>query len=252
MGDKLSSVRYNEVKNTTWLPSCHSTNSYANSYLKEGELPDGWIFFTFHQTAGRGQAGNKWESEPDKNLTFSKILIHPDILIKEQFFLNMVVSLSIHAFLESLGIGAMIKWPNDIYIGRKKIAGILIENCLRDNKIRHSIIGIGLNVNQTVFANHNATSMQLITNKEYDLLETLNGLNNTLEKHIETLKTAPDQIVKKYHEHLYQRGIRCKYVFNLNDQMFEGVIQGVDILGRLVIQTSGGKKVFDLKEIRFL
>lgn len=252
MGYKICSTPYNAGKNATWLPSCHSTNSYATDYLKENEVVDGWVFFTFHQTAGRGQAGNKWESEPDKNLTFSKVLIAPDIPVGEQFFLNMAVSLAVHSFLKSHQIDAMIKWPNDIYVNDRKIAGILIESSLRGGEIRHSVIGIGLNVNQTRFVVANATSMQLTTGQEYNLLSSIELLNCVLDEKITLLKKVPAEIIREYHLFLYKRGVPAIYKSITEGQIFEGVIQGVDILGRLVVQTGFGKKIFGLKEVQFL
>lgn len=252
MGYKISSTPYNAGKNTTWLPSCHSTNSYAIQYLKENEVIDGWIFFTFQQTAGRGQAGNKWESQPDKNLTFSKVLIAPDVPVGEQFFLNMVVSLAVRSFLKLHQIEATIKWPNDIYVKDKKVAGILIESSLRADEIRHSVIGIGLNVNQTHFHVANATSMQIITGQEYDLLTAIGELGLLLDEKIALLKKAPAEIVKEYHQLLYRRGIQATYKSTSDGEIFEGVIQGVDIVGRLVIQTSLSKRIFELKEVQFL
>ena len=117
------------------------------------------------QTKGRGQRANTWETAPGQNLTFTIVLKDLEILPSEQIAISQITALSVVEFLEMHGIGAKIKLPNDVYVGTKKICGILIENSLRGSHITWSIIGIGINVNQTVFPSSlpNPTSILLET-----------------------------------------------------------------------------------------
>ena len=135
-------------KNLVHLERISSTNSYIQELLSNSTpLADGSVIMADEQTHGRGQQGNFWESEPHQNLTFS-IYYMPDFLnIDRQYFLSIAVCLGICDFLEKYAEkDFLVKWPNDIYYKDKKIAGILIENSLMGDKIKHSIIGIGINI----------------------------------------------------------------------------------------------------------
>ncbi|HPH88516.1 MAG TPA: biotin--[acetyl-CoA-carboxylase] ligase, partial [Chitinophagales bacterium] len=147
------------------LPSVDSTNTYAKSLIAKSSPIDGTVILADEQFAGRGQSGNVWQSEAGKNLTFSIIYQTSFLLATEQFYLNMAVSLGIWSMVNSkLSIEknkeltihdsrftTKIKWPNDIYVNNQKIAGILIENTISGMHLKHSVIGVGLNVNQEQF-----------------------------------------------------------------------------------------------------
>ena len=142
----------------------HSTNSLLKELLAKGEWPEGEGFlYAGYQTAGRGQTGNSWESEADKNL----------------YFLNIAVGVAIYRTVGELGISELgIKWPNDIYWQDKKLAGILLENAIIGNEIKYAIAGIGLNVNQTEFHSDapNPISLKQITGRDYDIDSLMNAL----------------------------------------------------------------------------
>ena len=127
-------------KKIIFLPSCHSTNEVTSSFLENGGLPEGTIVVTNKQTAGRGQRGNTWESEPEKNLTFSTIFKPDFVSLAHQFQLNIVVSLGILDALNTIKEGFQVKWPNDIYYGNKKICGILIQNSIVGKKITSTLL----------------------------------------------------------------------------------------------------------------
>src|SRR3569832_312153 len=138
-------------QNAIYVKSLASTNSYASDLLRQIELSEGSLIYTFEQEKGRGQRGNSWESEPNKNLTLSLVL-HPRFLHPfQQFLLTKITSLAVADLMAEVLAFANkshkihIKWPNDIYVDDKKIAGILIENYLRENTIQHSVIGVGIN-----------------------------------------------------------------------------------------------------------
>lgn len=157
------------------LDSVASTNSYLTSRHADN-LPHATVATTDCQTAGRGQRGNSWEAEPGKNITLSILLRPATILAAQQFVVSEIVSLGIVRTLDEYlpaDSHVAIKWPNDIYVGDKKICGILIENSLMGNRIVSSVAGIGLNVNQARFLSDapNPVSMLNIAGVEFPLEE---------------------------------------------------------------------------------
>ena len=115
-----------------------STNSWATELSKKAEIKDGTVFITDHQTAGRGQMGNRWNAEPHENLTFSVVLNEP-VPLQEQFYLTVFVTLALYDFLATKVHHINIKWPNDILINQKKVAGILIENQVSGSRINVAV-----------------------------------------------------------------------------------------------------------------
>ena len=178
-----------------YIASTNSTNTLLKQLAAEGNPPE-FIYAGF-QTAGRGQTGNSWESEEGKNLLCS-ILLPPN---KNLYFLNIAVGV---AMLRVIGDDFTIKWPNDIYYGDKKAAGILVENAIIGNEIRYSIAGIGLNVNQTTFVSDapNPISLRQIRGQEYDI----ERLVNQLLEAVHSVLNEPEQEVWAYYKsHLYRR-----------------------------------------------
>ena len=146
-----------------WLERVDSTNDEARRHISE--IDNLSVVSALEQTKGRGQRGNRWSSQPGENLTFSLVVKDFRIKANEQSAISQATALSLVDLLSRHEIKARIKWPNDIYAGDEKICGILIENSLKGSKIDWSIIGIGLNVNQTAFPEDlpNPTSMKLCT-----------------------------------------------------------------------------------------
>ena len=147
-----------------------STNDYLSEICKQGKTEEFYTVIAEKQTSGKGQRGNSWESEPGKNLTFSTVLYPTAIEANKQFHLSMLVSIAVIDALTDYTDGFSIKWPNDIYWHDKKICGILIENELEGKYLSQSIIGIGLNINQTIFLSSapNPISLCQIIGKEID------------------------------------------------------------------------------------
>lgn len=239
-------------QNQVFVPQCHSTNSLATELMRNKDLSEGTIVITDDQTAGRGQRGNTWEAEPAKNLTFSVIVKPSFLAAKDQFYLTMVVSLALREFLTSrLSVEVKIKWPNDILVANKKICGILIENSLSVDTIQHSIVGIGLNVNQVFFSITGPTSMSLIAEHDFDLAWELNLLLEKLEGYYLQLRSGRKELLRQeYLNHLYWIGERR--TFRSNDEQFNGMITGVGENGRLTILRDGKEISVDLKEISFV
>ena len=146
-----------------WLERVDSTNDEARRHISE--IDNLSVVSALEQTKGRGQRGNRWSSQPGENLTFSLVVKDFRIKANEQSAISQTTALSLTDLLSRHEIKARIKWPNDIYAGDEKICGILIENSLKGSEIDWSIIGIGLNVNQTAFPEDlpNPTSMKLCT-----------------------------------------------------------------------------------------
>jgi BirA family biotin operon repressor/biotin-[acetyl-CoA-carboxylase] ligase len=235
-----------------FMPECHSTNDEASRLIQNSNALEGTVVITGNQTSGRGQRGNTWFSEPGKNLTFS-ILIKPSFLtVKNQFYLNVAFSLGLFDYLtKALGTGVKVKWPNDIYVNGKKICGILIENHIQAQHIQHSIIGIGLNVNQRQHLVATATSMNLENWRDYNLEEVLPNLLESLEKRFLQLRSQDfKKLDDDYLASLYWRGEQ--HVFKSKDNTFEGTILGIDATGKLEVDTKAGTIQFDIKEIEFL
>ena len=245
-------------QNIIHLKSVDSTNSYATELLRQIIVSDGTVIYTFEQEKGRGQRGNSWESEPNKNVAFSLILYPAFLSAEKQFLLTKMCSLALSDLMAEL-IGFTdkpkqihIKWPNDIYVNDKKIAGILIENNLRDHIIQSTVIGVGLNVNQLKFnSTKNATSLKQLADSAFDLLQVVEHLCKFMEARYLQLKGGKlETIDSAYLDRLYRLNIWAEYT--ANEQLFEGKIIGVSAAGKLRIELRSGEiKSFDLKEITF-
>lgn len=242
-------------KNIIFLPTCQSTNTYAlNLDNSESAQSEGTVVITAHQTAGRGQRTNTWESEANKNITLSVILSPKFLDPARQFALNMAVSLAVHQFLDQyLGNYLKIKWPNDILYRQQKLGGILIENIIRKNQIEKSIVGIGLNINQESFLYPQASSLKNVTEQTYELVPLYESLFEHLERQYLNLQNNHTQKIKtNYMAHLFQFEEKKPYIHAQSKQTFLGKIIEVDAHGRLVMDTEQGLQTFGFKEISFV
>lgn len=236
------------------LDAVDSTNSYFSKALKEYKYPEGSIISTTYQNSGKGQGDNTWESEKEKNLLFSLVL-YPDFLaIENNFLLSKVISLGILNYLKTKTKKVKIKWPNDIYINDKKIAGILIENAIKGSSINQCIVGIGLNLNQTQFISNapNPVSLHQVTGDLYSTKDELIKLRNHIQTFYEKLKTAKyTEINEEYINCLYR--FNAFFTYNINNEPIKAKITGVNEFGHLQIITENRKKMeFEFKEIEFV
>ena len=206
---------------------------------------------TDEQYAGKGQRGNTWESEPGQNLTFSMVLKPQFLHARFGHELYVAVSVGILQALQKLKInGLKIKWPNDIFIDNKKVCGILIENILQKTHLEYSIIGVGINVDQTVFSNAKATSLKLHNHKDYDPSELMENVLASIEYSYLMLKNGHYPELKRYyHDYLYWIGE--EHTFS-STTTFQGVIQGIDEVGRLMINSNGQTQHYDHKAVSFM
>ncbi|MDO6473041.1 biotin--[acetyl-CoA-carboxylase] ligase [Maribacter sp. 1_MG-2023] len=237
------------------LDATQSTNTYLKELSFEKDLEDFTIIRTRDQTSGRGQMNAKWESEPGKNLAFSILKQNIDVPINEVFLVSVCVSLSIIDGLKRLGIPDLsIKWPNDILSGNNKIGGILIENILSGSKIKRSIVGFGLNVNQEVFEKApNASSLKNIVGTVFDLdsvfYSIIEQLHLYLNKPIDSLE---QELYTQYHSYLFKIGDRSSFK-NQDGSLFTGTIEKVSIGGKLIVKHENGDfQEYGLKEIQLL
>lgn len=238
-----------------WFDTLDSTQEEVRRHISE--LDNLSVTAALYQTSGKGQRGNRWDSEKGRNLMFSILLRPglggvPEVPAPGQFFISLVASLAVHATLQDYGISSKIKWPNDIYAGNKKICGMLIENTLGPKGIKESIIGIGLNVNQTDFPPQlmNPTSMARLTHREYDIKEVLDKL---LGHFTDFLGTPAGQLRESYLSHLFRLGERAEYVDTASGESFEGIIKGITDDAFLLVEKSGGEiRRYAFKEISYV
>lgn len=239
------------------LPSAESTNSYlaANSENLENYT----VITTDHQTAGRGQRGNVWESEPGKNLTFSILLRPEHIKAAEQFVISQAVSVAIAKTLRKIvrtGGEVAVKWPNDIYVDDQKICGILIENSLMGSKICRSIVGVGLNVNQKKFSPMapNPVSLIHITGVETDRRELLEKICTAIKDAVEAIADTQkrEEIVAEYKSMLWRRGGLYKYAIP-GGETFYAEITDIEPTGHLILKDKyGDLHRFAFKEVQYI
>ena len=221
-----------------YIKTTHSTNTLLKELIAKGQEPK--FIYAGYQTAGRGQTGNSWESEEGKNLLCS-ILLPPD---KNLYFLNIAVGVAI---LRLLGEDFTIKWPNDIYYGDKKVAGILVENAIIGNEVKYSIAGIGLNVNQTVFRSDapNPVSLKQITGKEYDIDALMQRLYEAIQA------VLKEDVWSEYKDHLYRR--EGFWPFEDKNGVFEARIEDVLPTGEIVLcDKSGQTRQYGFKQIKYI
>lgn len=242
-------------QNSIHVESVDSTNSYASEMLRQIELSEGSIIYSFEQLNGRGQRGNSWESEPNKNVALSLVLYPKFLAVDQQFLLTKITSLAVADLMAELLEDSInpkkisIKWPNDIYVNDKKIAGILIENNLRETIIQSSVIGVGINVNQLSFSIKTATSLALLGGKEIKLMMVLERVCEFFEARYLQLKSNKlESIDNAYLKRLYKCNEWANY--KSGETTFEGKIEGVSKIGKLQMEMKSGEvREFDLKEI---
>ncbi|HET8753247.1 MAG TPA: biotin--[acetyl-CoA-carboxylase] ligase [Salinimicrobium sp.] len=230
-----------------------STNSLAREMFKDNPKMPATCVVAKVQIKGRGQRGTDWVSQTGQNLTFSIIFPEPDVPVTHQFLLSASVATSIVNALQKFNVPKLkIKWPNDIMAGNYKVGGILIENVISEGNLAISIIGIGLNVNQTEFENlPHAGSLKLVTGMHFTLEELLHQLLASIEENLRNLNSKKaDLIINSFEKWLFR--LRVPSTFQLLDNsFFTGIIEGVSDAGKLVVRVENDNlQEFDLKEVK--
>lgn len=235
-----------------YIAETASTNSALAAVADDGT---DLLLYTHRQTSGRGQRGNSWEAEPGKNLTFS-LLIHPtDIPAAGQFAISEAVALAVAETIAELipEHTVAVKWPNDIYVDDRKISGILIENALAGSRIERSIVGIGLNVNQTSFVSPapNPVSLSQLTGTMFPLEPLMRAIARGVEFNVATASADRAELHRRYCQNLWRREGRWQWRDNRTARIFTAEIADVAPEGNLILRDSadGSLKTFAFKEL---
>ena len=256
-----------------YIARINSTNTRMREMLARGEWPEGEAFLRAgYQTAGRGQTGNGWESEEGQNLLCSILIKMKDekLKVKGLFDLNVAVSVATHRLiaksqeLRAKSEAVSIKWPNDIYWGDQKIAGLLIENVIMGNEVQYSIAGIGLNVNQCEWHSDapNPVSLKQITGKEYDVDQLMQSL------YAEVQQALNEEVWDYYKAHLYrregywpfvEREVSIEPTMNVQRDKVQGTkvfmarIEAILPTGEIVLQDQQGQqRTYHFKQVRYV
>ena len=238
------------------FPELPSTNDLAAELMSKSRPPEGTVVRADNQTAGHGQFGSKWLSDAGKNLLVSIILYPSWLSVERQFELSMTVALALHDTARVLYPAGRwsVKWPNDLYEGDRKVAGILIKNSLSSGQIQGSVAGIGLNVNQLVFdpALPNPASLAMVSGTSYDTDVVAAQLFGALERRYLQLKSGAGRAVKaSYEQILYRKDILSEFERLPEGGHFIGIIRGVGESGMLLVEVEALES-FDLKQIRII
>lgn len=237
----------------TILDRVDSTNNYAMAQVHAGLATNGMAWFALEQTAGKGQRGKGWDTEPGKNIALSLVLEPGNLSAGGRFYLSAVVALTcLEFFSKYAGDETRIKWPNDLYWRDRKAGGILIENVLKGRDWKYAVVGIGINVNQVNFGPDlkNPVSLKQITGKDFDarlLAEELYAL--LLERTSAIESTSFETILSDYNRQLY--AINKKVKFKKNNAVFETVIKEVNAKGQL-ITVDAMERAFDFGEVEWI
>ena len=242
-------------KNILYHITLPSTQLYAQGLLSKIKPIEGTAILTYNQTVGKGQLGAKWLSEPEKNICVSFIYYPDFIAVHKQFIISKAFALALRELVESIiHIPVYIKWPNDIIVNHKKIGGILINNAIQGDKLVNSIIGIGLNVNQTSFPTETgkATSIKMISNEDTDLADLVMRLKDAFTKYYQKLINREwYEIDQLYLQYLYGLNTHLKFIGE-DGKVFEGSIAGIEENGCLLVKTIEGQKSFSIKQIKLV
>jgi BirA family transcriptional regulator, biotin operon repressor / biotin---[acetyl-CoA-carboxylase] ligase len=239
------------MQNSFFIKKTNSTNDLLKRMLREQQLPEGFVVHSCFQTAGKGQVGNSWESTDGENLLFSMALYPLRIKVEEQFLISQLVSVAIKNTLDNYADNVSVKWPNDIYWNDKKLGGILIENSLQSGRIKSTVIGIGINVNQQHFMSNapNPVSLFQITDKEHNVEKLLIEIRDNILN--EYKKLNPPLIRAAYGEILYRK--TGFYAYKVEEKSFMAKLIAVRSDGRLELENETGEcRGFYFKEVQFV
>jgi BirA family transcriptional regulator, biotin operon repressor / biotin---[acetyl-CoA-carboxylase] ligase len=242
-------------KNILYHITLPSTQLYAQGLLSKIKPIEGTAILTYNQADGKGQLGAKWLSEPEKNICVS-FIYYPDFIdVHKQFIISKAFALAVRELVESIiHIPVYIKWPNDIIVNNSKIAGILINNAIQGDKLVNSIIGIGLNVNQTSFPPEagKATSIKMISHEDTDLEDLVMQLKDTCIKYYQKLINQEwHELDQLYLQYLYGLNTSLQFI-GQDGKVFHGSIVGIEENACLLVKTNEGQKSFSIKQIKLV
>jgi BirA family transcriptional regulator, biotin operon repressor / biotin---[acetyl-CoA-carboxylase] ligase len=232
-----------------------STNNYVANKVSQGEMEHGSVILAGNQSAGKGQREAKWDSEAYKNISLSIFLEYANLSLNNLAKINLFVSLACSDFLKEYHQDFKIKWPNDLVFGNQKIAGILIESRLEKSNVKSSIIGIGINVNQEIFGNYNATSLKIICEKEFHIQDLAFQLIDKLNFRFEQFNNYKfSELKSDYLKNLWLFQTKSNFKNTQTEEIFDGIITDIDENGNLVVLNliNNEQNTYKNKEIEFL
>ena len=231
------------------------TTTSTNDDARDAKYRHGDIVWAEHQTAGRGQRGHKWLSPEGENLTFTMVVEPHFLPVAEQFLLCEAMSVALTDTFAAYGIETRIKWTNDIYAGDRKLEGVLIEHSYSGATLSRSLLGIGINVNQTDFdpSLPNPVSMAQLTGRRYDRREVLETFERCMLARYEQLERGEREALQRdYRDHMYGLGQRRPFR-RPDGSLTHGIIEGVRASGELMLRHDDGSLgEYLFKEIEFV
>ncbi len=234
-----------------YFEEADSSNNVAMNLIGKQHLSEFSIVLVKNQTKGKGQGSNSWYSKPNESITLS-IIVYPLFLLPEHFFfISKLTAIVTHKLINKYTKNAYIKWPNDIYVNNKKIAGILIENIISQQQMQASIIGVGINVNQATFPSNlpNPTSLFLETKNNYSIDLLVSQWQQIFIEHYSWLKSKNfEQIDKYYNKYLFMKNKNATFLTN-KQEILEGTILKVNNAGELVVLVNNKKRNFNIGEL---
>jgi BirA family biotin operon repressor/biotin-[acetyl-CoA-carboxylase] ligase len=236
------------------LDAIDSTNEFLKGLSNKQQLENFTVVTAENQTKGKGQMGSVWGSQAGKNLTMSVFIKDSLSDVSEIFKLNVSVALGVIEALETFNIpNLMIKWPNDIMSYNFKIGGILIENSIKSDGSVHSIVGLGINVNQINFENlPKASSLAVICEAQFDKEKILNEIVEKIRQKIAVMNGDAASLWLQYTNKLFKKGVPMAFKDNSN-QNFMGIIQGVSSYGKLQVRLEDDSvSEYGIKEVQML
>lgn len=238
-----------------------STNADITKSVSKNTPNANIVLYTYKQSEGKGQIGRKWHSDTNKNLTFSLLININQLLAKDQFHFNMIVSLALRDCLAEIVAQfdpqkdiCKIKWPNDIYIKNKKLAGVLIQNTLADKYISKSVVGVGVNANTMDFPVDlpNPISLAQVAGKEFDLKALFANVITAIEKKcFQYDRLSFSELKKQYIEKMYLLNERRTFTLSEKEIELEAEIIGITNQGKLQLKNKAGVSEFNFREIRY-
>lgn len=252
----MSLISSHKINKVIYLDQTESTNDEALNHINTDIDKQNTMIYTFSQTNGRGQIGRTWFTGENQNLAVSSILHFNQFEAHLYNHLNFWIALTVYSFLtEVLEIeNCSIKWPNDIYIGNKKIAGLLVQSSIQGKYINNAVFGVGLNINQDSFPKHlpNPTSIYLELGKKQLIKELFFKFLDHFNDCLPSLSLSNFKMLhKKYHNYLYLKDVKHTFVNNKTQEQFEGIIKGVDESGMIIISKNQKEQLFKFKEISY-
>ena len=242
------------MTNTLHIAETDSTNAHLKRLLNERILPHGFCLSCDYQTAGRGEGSNQWESAAGQNVLMSVLLRPTPFSIDNAFLLSELTATALCDALQTWAPNLQLKWPNDLYVGDRKLGGVLIETMVKGRALTQAIVGIGVNVNQMQFVSDapNPVSLRQLIGYDTDCARVCQSITNTIVAAFNTYTPADSTALQqRYRSRLYRRS--GMHTFAAAGGRFKATIADVYLDGTLILCTeSGEQRAYRFKEVQFI